>query len=136
MAKKPTLLSGGNPQIPKGYGEAPVQDYIAAMPGWKQSVGIKLDTLITRTIPNVKKAVKYNTPLYGMEENLYFMSFHCFNRYVKVAFFQGAALNPVPPGASKQKHVRYLDVHENDALDETLLAAWVKQASLLPGEKL
>jgi hypothetical protein len=133
---KPRLLSGGNPQIPKGYGDAPVQAYIAAMPGWKSAVGKRLDALVTRAVPKVQKAVKYNSPMYGMEEHHYFLSFHVFEKYIKVAFFNGAALEPQPPGPSKQKNVRYLDIHEDDALDEKQFIAWVKQASKLPGEKL
>ena len=133
---KPALLSGGNPQIAKAYGDAPVQAYIAAMPGWKSAVGQRLDTLITSTIPGVHKAVKYNSPLYGIEGQGWFLSLHVFTKYIKVAFFRGASLRPVPPGKSKQKHVRYLDIHEDDQLDEAQLAAWVKQASKLPGEKL
>ena len=136
VAAKPKLLSGGNPQIAKGYGDAPVQAFIAAMPGWKQDVGRRLDALIERTVPNVCKAVKWNSPFYGVEEGVWFLGIHCFNKYIKVAFFRGAALRPVPPGTSKQKDVRYLDVHENDELDESQLAAWVKQASHLPGEKM
>ena len=133
MAK---LLSGGNPQIAKGSGNAPVKAYIAAMPGWKSKVGRKLDKLITRTVPGVHKAVKYNSPLYGIEGQGWFLSLHVFTNYVKVAFFRGASLRPVPPGKSKQKHVRYLDIHEDDKLDETQFTAWVKQASKLPGEKM
>jgi hypothetical protein len=135
-APKPKLLSGGNPQIAKAYGDAPVQAYIAAMPGWKRDVGRRLDALIVRAVPGVCKAVKWNSPLYGVEEGLWFLSLHVFTRYVKVAFFRGASLRPVPPGASKQKRVRYLDIHEDDDLDETQILAWVKQASKLPGEKL
>jgi hypothetical protein len=139
---KVVLLAGGNPQIAKGYGDAPVQAYIAAMPGWKSGVGRRLDEIITRTVPGVRKAVKWNSPFYGVadegpgEENGWFLSFHCFTKYVKVSFFRGASLRPVPPGASKHKHVRYLDIHENDQLDEAQFAAWVKQASQLPGERL
>ncbi len=133
---KPKLLSGGNPQIAKGYGDAPVQAYVAAVPGWKRDIVARLDALITRTIPGVRKAVKWNSPLYGMEDNVWFLSMHCFTRYVKVAFFRGAALRPVPPGASKSLDTRYLDIHEDDALDEAQLARWVKQASKLPGEKM
>ncbi len=133
---KPTLLSGGNPQIAKGYGDAPVQAYIAAMPGWKRHVGRRLDALIVRTVPGVHKAVKWNSPFYGDEDKSWFLSFHCFAKYVKVAFFRGASLHPVPPGASTQKNVRYLDIYENDPLDEAQFAAWVKQASELPGEKM
>ena len=134
--RKPTLLSGGNPQIAKAIGDAPVQAYIAAMPGWKSEVGRRLDALITRTVPGVCKAVKYNSPLYGIEGQGWFLSLHVFTKYIKVAFFRGASLHPVPPGKSKQKHVRYLDIHEDDELDEAQFTAWVKQASKLPGEKL
>ncbi|HKQ85005.1 MAG TPA: DUF1801 domain-containing protein [Steroidobacteraceae bacterium] len=136
VAAKPTLLSGGNPQIAKGYGDAPVQAYIAAMPGWKRDVGRRLDALIVRTLPDVYKAVKWNTPLYGIEGEGWFLSYHCFTNYVKVAFFRGTSLRPVPPGESKQKDVRYLDIHEDDPLDEARFAAWVKQASQLPGERM
>jgi len=132
---QPKLLSGGNPQVPKGYGDGPVQAYIAAMPGWKSDVGRKLDALIARAVPGVKKAVKWNSPFYGMQEGVWFLSFHVFAKYIKVAFFRGAQLDPVPPGASKQKEVRYLDIYE-DGFDEAQFAAWVKQASKLPGEKM
>jgi hypothetical protein len=134
---KPTLLSGGNPQIAKAYGDAPVQAYIAAMPGWKRDVGRRLDALIARTVPGVRKAVKWNSPFYGVEDQDqgWFLSFHCFTKYVKVTFFRGASLRPVPAGASKHKDVRYLDIHE-DELDEAQFVAWVKQASQLPGEKM
>jgi hypothetical protein len=134
-ATKPVLLSGGNPQIAKGYGDAPVQAYIAAMPGWKSDVGRRLDALIVRTVPNVQKAVKWNSPFYGIEGEGWFLSFHVFARYVKVTFFRGSSLDPVPPGKSKYKEVRYLDIHE-DELDEAQFAAWVKQASQLPGERM
>jgi hypothetical protein len=130
------LLSGGNPQIAKGDGDAPVQAYIAAMPGWKSAVGRRLDALIARTVPGVRKAVKWNSPFYGADDQGWFLSFHCFNQYIKVAFFRGAALDPVPPGPSKQKDVRYLDIHENDPFDEAQIADWVKQASQLPGERM
>jgi hypothetical protein len=130
------LLSGGNPQIAKGYGDGPVQAYIAAMPDWKRDIGRRLDALIERTVPGVSKAVKWNSPLYGLEGEGWFMSLHCFNRYVKVAFFRGAALDPVPPGASKQKDVRYLDIREDDAFDEVQIGDWIRQASRLPGEKM
>jgi hypothetical protein len=133
---KPTLLADGNPQIAKGYGDAPVQAYIAAMPGWKRDVGCRLDALIARTVPSVRKAVKWNSPFYGVEDGVWFLSFHCFTKYVKVAFFRGASLRPVPPAASKHKDVRYLDIHEDAPLDEAQLAAWVKQASQLPGERM
>ena len=136
VAAKPKLLSGGNPQIAKGYGDAPVQAYIADMPGWKRNVGRRLDALIVRIIPGVAKAVKWNSPFYGVEEGAWFLSFHCFNKYVKVAFFRGASLRPVPPGASKHKEVRYLDIHEGDEFDEAQFADWVKQASKLPGERM
>ena len=138
-AGRPVLLSGGNPQVAKGYGDAPVAAYIAAMPGWKREVGRHLDALIVRTVPDVRKAVKWNSPFYGAPgaaENTWFLSFHCFAKYVKVAFFRGAALTPPPPGASKQAGVRYLDIREDDPFDETQIAAWVKQASELPGEKM
>jgi hypothetical protein len=134
-AAKPELLSGGNPQIAKGYGDAPVQAYIAAMPGWKRDVGRRLDALIARTVPGVAKAVKWNSPFYGVEEGVWFLSFHCFTRYIKVAFFRGASLSPVPPGQSKHSQVRYLDIHEDDEID-TRLADWVKQAAALPGERM
>ena len=133
---EPRLLAGGNPQIPKGEGNVPVQAYIAAMPGWKQRVGRAIDDVIERTIPNVRKAVKWNTPLYGIEGQGWFLGFHCFERYVKVTFFGGASLDPVPPGQSKQKAVRCLDIHEDDLIDEALISSWIKQASELPGERL
>jgi hypothetical protein len=132
----PVLLSGGNPQIAKGYGDAPVQAYIAAMPGWKSDLGRRLDALIARTVPDVHKAVKWNSPLYGIEGQGWFLGIHCFAKYIKVAFFRGTSLNPVPPGESKQKEVRYFHIHENDQFDEAQFAAWVKQASHLPGEKM
>ena len=135
-AAKSALLSGGNPQIAKAYGDAPVQAYIAAMPGWKRDVGRRLDALIARTVPGVHKAVKWNSPFYGVENQVWFLSFHCFTKYVKVAFFRGRSLRPVPPGVSKQKEVRYLDIHEDDELDEAEFTAWVKQASQLPGERM
>ena len=135
-AAKPELLSGGNPQIAKGYGDAPVQAYIAAMPGWKRDLGHQLDALIVRSVPGVHKAVKWNSPFYGVEEQgPWFLSFHCFTKYVKVTFFRGTSLRPIPSGESKHKEVRYLDIHEDD-LDEAQFVAWVKQASQLPGERL
>jgi hypothetical protein len=134
--KPVVLLSGGNPQIAKGYGDEPVQAYIAAMPEWKQAVGRRLDEIITRTVPEVQKAVKWNTPFYGMDGKHWFLGFHCITKYVKVAFMQGASLEPMPPGTSKQKDVRYLDIYETDEIDEAQFADWVKQASLLPGERL
>jgi hypothetical protein len=135
-AAEPKLLSGGNPQIAKGYGDAPVQAYIAAIPDWKSAVGRRLDALITHTVPGVNKAVKWNSPLYGIEERGWFLSVHCFAKYVKVAFFRGTSLHPLPPGHSKQKEVRYLDIREEDEIDEAQLAAWVEQASRLPGERM
>jgi hypothetical protein len=133
---KPALLAGDNPQIAKADGDAPVQVYIAAMPGWKRDVGRRLDALIVRTVPGVRKAVKWNSPFYGIDGQGWMLSFHCFTRYVKVAFFRGTSLRPLPPAVSKHKDVRYLDIHEDDALDEAQLAAWVKQASQLPGERM
>ena len=134
MAKKTSLLSGGNPQIAKAEGDAPVQAYIAAMPGWKCEVGWRLDALITREVPGVKKAVKWNSPFYGVEGQGWILSFHVFTRYVKLTFFNGAALNPPPPGhTAKSGRTRWLDIHEDDAFDETLLADWVKQAAARPG---
>jgi hypothetical protein len=135
-AAKPVLLAGGNPQIAKGYGNAPVQAYIAAMPGWKRDIGLRLDALIERTVTGVRKAVKWNSPFYGLEDGVWFLSFHCYTNYVKVAFFRGASLRPVPPGASKHKDVRYLDIHKDDEFDDALFAAWVRQASQLPGERM
>lgn len=132
----PVLLSGGNPQIPKGYGNAPVEAYLAAMPGWKQAIGRKLDALIVETVPDVQKAVKWNTPFYGMDGKTWFLGFHCLTKYVKVAFLKGSSLDPVPPGTSKQADARYLDIFETDEIDEAQFADWVRQASLLPGEKL
>ena len=132
---KVALLSGGNPQIAKGYGDASVQAYFAAMPGWKRDVGRRLDAIVERTVPGVKKAVKWNSPFYGVEEGVWFLGLHVFAKYVKVAFFRGAELRPVPPGESKQKNVRYLDIHEGQ-LDEAQFAEWVNQASRLPGERM
>ncbi len=133
---KPTLLSGGNPQIEKGYGDASVQAYIAAMPSWKGDVGRRLDALIARTVPDVTKAVKWNTPFYGIEGQGWFVAFHCITKYIKVAFFRGTSLRPIPPCESKQKEVRYFHIHEHDQIDEAQFADWVKQASQLPGERL
>ena len=134
VRKQVKLLAGGNPQIPKGEGDGPVQDYIAAMPGWKRAVGKRLDKLIEGAVPGVRKAVKWNSPFYGAKDGEgWFLNFHCFTRYVKVAFFRGASLRPVPPGESKDKYTRYLDIHEDDQLDEELVASWIRQASELPG---
>jgi hypothetical protein len=131
--EKVVLLSGGNPRIAKADGDAPVQAYIAAMPGWKSDLGRRLDVLIVRSVPNVCKAVKWNSPLYGIEGQGWFLGFHTFTRYVKIAFFRGTSLRPVPPGGSKGKDTRYIDIHEGDELDETQMASWVKQAAALPG---
>lgn len=133
---KPRLLSGGNPQIAKAYGAAPVRAYIAAIPGWKRAVARRVDLLVSRAVPGVKKAVKWNSPLYGLELGQWFLSMHCFDKYVKVAFFRGASLRPLPPGESRQARVRYLDLREDDEIDEAQFTSWVKQASKLPGEKM
>jgi hypothetical protein len=130
---KPTLLAGGNPQIAKADGDAPVQAYIAAMPGWKRNLGRRLDALIAGAVPGVRRAVRWNSPFYGIEGQGWFLNFHCFTKYVKVAFFRGTSLRPLPPGKSKHKEVRYLDIREGDQLDEAQIAGWVKQASQLPG---
>ena len=130
---KPTLLAGGNPQIAKADGDTPVQAYIAAMPGWKRDVGRRLDALIARTVPGVNNAVKWNSPFYAVEECVWFLAFHCFTNYVKVTFFRGTSLRPVPPGESKLEDVRYLDIRKDDTLDEQRLASWVRQAAALPG---
>jgi hypothetical protein len=133
--KKPKLLSGGNPQIAKGYGDAPVKAYIAAAPDWRRDVCKRLDAIVTKSVPGVKKAVKWNSPFYGVEEGSWFLSFHVFARYVKVTFFHGASLKPPPEGKSKYPAVRYYDIHEGE-FDEKQFAAWIKQASKLPGEKM
>ncbi|MGE6697080.1 DUF1801 domain-containing protein [Hyphomonas sp. NPDC076900] len=135
MSGKPALLSGGNPQIPKGFGNAPVQAYITAMPEWKRGVGERLDALIEKAVPGVRKAVKWNSPFYGTEEGSWFLSYHCFTKYIKVTFFRGTSLTPIPGGTSKHPEVRYLNIHEG-GLDEDQFTDWVKQASQLPGEKL
>lgn len=129
----PKLLSGGNPQIAKADGDAPVQAYLAAMPGWKRDVGRRLDALITRTVPNVRKAVRWNSPFYGTEGHGWFLGVHCLTKYVKVAFFNGTSLRPMPPVASKNEGTRYFHIHEDDVFDEELVANWVRQASQLPG---
>lgn len=135
-ARKPALLSGGNPQIPKGEGDAPVQAYIKAIPDrWKQDIARRIDEIVERTVPDVQKAVKWNSPFYGLDGKTWFLSLHCFTRYVKVTFFRGTSLRPVPPGESKTKETRYLDVPE-EGFDEKQFADWVKQASRLPGEKM
>jgi hypothetical protein len=130
------LLSGGNPQVAKGEGDAPVLAYIDAMPGWKRDVGERLDMIITRTVSNVCKAVKWNTPFYGVDGQSWFLGFHCFAKYIKVSFFRGTSLHPMPPVESKQKDVRYLHIHEGEQIDEGQLVDWIRQASELPGERL
>ena len=130
---RPALLAGGNPQVAKADGNAPVQAYIAVMPGWKRGIGRRLDVLIGRTVPGVRKAIRWNSPFYGVEGRGWFLSFHTFTNYVKVAFFRGTSLRPVPAGASKHKEVRYVDVREQDGLDEAQMAAWIRQAAALPG---
>jgi hypothetical protein len=132
-AKEPALLAGGNPQIAKGDGDAPVQAYIAAMPGWKHEIGRRLDALIVRTVPDVRKAVRWNSPFYGVEGQGWFLSFHVLTRYVKVTFFRGTSLSPLPPGESKSQETRYLDIHEDDKIDEEQLATWIRQAASIPG---
>ena len=127
------LLSGGNPQIPKGDGDAPVQAYIAAMPGWKSDVGRRIDALVERTVPDVRKGVRWNSPFYGMEGKGWFLSLHCLTKYVQLTFFKGASLDPPPPGRFKDPDSRYLNIYEDDKLDEELLARWLKQASEIPG---
>jgi hypothetical protein len=131
--KAVVLLSGGNPQIAKADGDAPVQAYIAAMPGWQRDIANRLDALIVRSVPDVRKAVKWNSPFYGFEGQGWFLSFHTFTRYIKVAFFRGSSLRPLPPGASKSKDTRYIDIREGNKLDEAQMAVWVKQAAALPG---
>ena len=133
-AKEVKLLSGGNPQIAKGDGDAPVQAYIQAMPGWKHDVGRALDTLIAQTVPDVRKAVRWNSPFYGVEGNGWFLSYHCFTKYVKVTFLNGANLDPLPPEASKHPDVRYFHIHENEDIDEDQLKSWIEQASKHPGD--
>lgn len=133
----PRLLSGGNPQIPKGYGDAPVQAWIVAAPGWKGPLAARLDAIIAAEVPGVRKAVKWNSPFYGTgEEGTWFLSFHCFTKYLKVTFLRGARLDPPPPGPSKHPEVRYLDIREDDEPDEARFRDWVRQASRLPGERL
>ncbi len=133
---KPVLLSGGNPQIAKADGDAPVQAYIAAMPGWKRDVGRRLDQLIAQTVPEARKAVRWNSPFYGIEGQGWFLSYHCFNRYVKVTFLRGDSLKPLPPVPSKVENVRYFHVHEEEQIDEDLFTGWIRQAAAQPGEEL
>jgi hypothetical protein len=132
-AAEPVLISGGNPQIAKADGDASVQAYIAAMPGWKSEVGRRLDSIVVRAVPDVRKAVRWNSPFYGMEGQGWFLNFHCFAKYVKVAFFNGTSLEPLPPGESKDENVRYLSIYEYDEFDEAQFSAWEKRASQLPG---
>lgn len=132
-ARPVRLLAGGNPQIAKADGDAPVQAYIAAIPGWKKEIARRLDAIITRTVPEVRKAVKWNSPLYGIDGRGWFLGIHVYTHYVKVAFFKGTSLRPVPPGDSTSKDTRYLNIRESDDLDEVQLARWVKQAAALPG---
>lgn len=136
MVEAPKLLSGGNPQIPKGFGDAPVQAWIAAVPGWKSAAMARLDALVVANAPGVRKAVKWNSPLYGIEEGMWFMGVHAFDRYLKVSFFNGVALEPMPPETSKQKSVRYSHIRENEPIDEAQMADWIRQATALPGEKM
>ena len=131
-----TLLSGGNPQIPKGDGDGPVQAYIAAMPGWKGDIGRHLDALVTEVVPDARRAVRWNSPFYGVEGNGWFLSLHCFTRYVKVTWHNGAQLDPPPPQESKQEDVRYLHLAEDDDLDDDQLREWIRQAAALPGDEL
>lgn len=133
--KQPKLLAGGNPQIAKADGNAPVQSYIAAMPGWKHDVGKQIDALIEGTVPEVQKAVRWNTPFYGIEGRGWFAAFHCFNKYIKVTFLNGSSLRPLPPIASKQEEVRYFHIGEHEPFDEEQFVNWIRQASKLPGEK-
>ena len=132
-AKKPKLLSGGNPQIPKGDGDAPVQAYIAAMPGWKRDIGRRIDALIVRTVPHVCKSVRWNSPFYGTEKHGWFLGVHCLTKYVKVAFYNGTSLKPVPPVESKHESTRYVHIYEDEPFDEKRFASWVRQASKIPG---
>ena len=132
----PPLLSGGNPQVAKAYGDAPVQAYIAAMPGWKRAVGLQIDGLISTAVPAVRKAVKWNSPFYGLPDRGWFCSLHCFEGYIKLAFFNGASLQPMPPVASRVPNVRYLHLHQGDPLDEVCFSDWIAQASRLPGQRM
>ena len=135
-AERPVLLSGGNPQIAKGDGDAPVQAYIEAMPEWKRDVGRRIDVLVTHTVPDVRKAMRWNSPFYGVEGKGWFLSYHCFTKYIKVTFLNGASLRPLPPEASKHQDVRYFHIHGDDPIDDKQLASWIRQASELPGDEL
>ena len=135
-SEKPRLLAGGNPQIPKGDGEEPVNAYLRAMPGWKRAVGKRLHDLVVRTVPEVRMAVRWNSPYYGVEGNGWFLSYHCFTRYVRVTWLNGSSLDPPPPGESKHERVRYLDLHEDDEFDDERVASWIRQAAALPGDEL
>jgi len=128
------LLSGGNPQIAKADGDEPVQAYIAAMPGWKSALGKRLDAIIVSNVPHVRKAVRWNSPFYGIEGQGWFVSFHVLTRYVKVTFFEGLSLHPIPPGGTdRSKDARWIDIYEDDQFDEAQMAGWIKQAAALPG---
>lgn len=131
--KEIVLLSGGNPQIAKGDGDGPVQNYIAAMPGWKSAAGKKLDVLIGATVPEVEKAVRWNSPFYGVRGQGWFLCFHCFNRYIKITWFRGRQLDPVRPVGSKDPDARYFHIHEDEAIDEAQLVSWIRQAAAIPG---
>lgn len=133
---KPKLLSGGNPQIPKGDGDGPVQAYIAAMPGWKREIGRQLDAVVVKTVPDVRKAVRWNSPFYGIEGQGWFLNVHCFTKYIKVTFLNGGALRPPPPVESKYQEVRSFHIHEGEEIDEVQWTDWIRQASALPGDKL
>ena len=135
-SEKPRLLAGGNPQIPKGDGEEPVNAYLRAMPGWKQAFGKRLHDLVVRTVPEVRMAVRWNSPYYGVEGNGWFLSYHCFTRYVRVTWLNGSSMEPPPPGESKHERVRYLDLHEDDEFDDERIASWIRQAAALPGDEL
>lgn len=136
MTDGPKLLSGGNPQIPKGFGDAPVQAWMAAVPGWKSAAMVRVDALVVANAPGVRKAVKWNSPLYGIDEGMWFMGVHAFDRYLKVSFFNGAALEPMPPETSRQKSVRYFHIREDEPMDEAQMADWIRQAAAVPGEKM
>ena len=133
---EPRRNAGGNPYIPKGDGDGPVQAYIAAMPGWKQAIGRRLDALVVDLVPGVRKAMRWNTPFYGIEEQGWFLAFYCYKRYVQVNFLNGAQLEPLPPKPSKHQNIRYLDIYEDDGFEEERLSRWIEQASVLPGEKV